>query len=139
MHTQGHSLPKTQNCLNNLQPVTKEQECSSKAKNELVPVEFLCFASKLLNEPIRLTTSNLGFKCSIYSWQQLSYIQKELLLQQILVPVVIQKSSLLKCCHGMITVFSKKPVNHLKCLHSAEIQKDLTTILRQNTDREVIL
>lgn len=107
MHTQGHSLPPNQNCLNNLQPINKQQECSSKAKDGFVPVGFLCFANKLLNEPTRLTTSNLSFKYSIYSWQQLSYVLKELLLQQVLVPVVIQKSSSLKCCHGMIIVFSK--------------------------------
>lgn len=58
------------------------------------------------------------------------------------VPVVIQKSSSLQHCHGTIPVFSKT-VNHLKCLHCVEIQKDLATTTHikqsgQNTDREVV-
>lgn len=80
----------------------------------------------LLNEPTRFTTSNLGFKYSIYSWQQLCYVPKDLLLQQIFVPVVILKSNSLKCCHGMIAMFLIT-CKSFKYLHSLEIQEDLTT------------
>lgn len=118
-------LPKHPNCLNNFHSVNKEQQCSSKAQDEFATGGFLCFANNLLNEPTRLTTSNLGFKYSIYSWQQLCYVLKEL-LQQILVPVVILKSNSLKCCHGMITMFLIS-CKSFKCLHSFEIQEDLTT------------
>lgn len=69
------------NHLNNLQPVNKELKCSSKAKAEFTPIEFLCFANKLFHKPARLNIFNLGFRYSIYSWQPLSYVLKELLLQ----------------------------------------------------------
>lgn len=99
MHAQARTHPPRIKPLH-LHRVNKELKHSSKAKDEFAPAGFLCFVNKFFNEPTILNISNLGFRYSIYSWQPLSYLFKELLLQQILVPVVIQRSTSSEHCHG---------------------------------------